>query len=155
MHVWAYVSVCKSIRAYTHMYFACLYQWTCVYSCSYHETVNNQVLLCIYTRIFDYMWSCDYFFFKTEEGWIKIDDIVKWLIFFYIAITIFFLLIQLLRFHKNSRRTRIICWGKENILLQKKKKKSFLFFLCMYMCKSIFHFFNVHFERDAKGIRLR
>ena len=56
--IYACVSLCEwlpSTCPNTHMYFACLYQWAYVYPCSYHETLNKQVLLSIYTCTFNYV----------------------------------------------------------------------------------------------------
>ena len=98
MHVWAYVRVCKSLSAITHMYFACFYQCAGVYPCIYHEPVNKQVLLSIYTHIgLCVILLYDFFFKKTKKK--QKSDKNRWHTvranLFYIAIAIFFLLIQL------------------------------------------------------------
>ena len=87
MHASAYVSVSKSICAYTHMYFACLYQCACVIFvdsliASYHETVNKavatslciciEIMMNIYTHIIiliiSYMFYDQVLFLKKKVG---------------------------------------------------------------------------------------
>ena len=93
MHVWSYVGVFKnyeSICEYTHMCFACLYQWACVDLCSYHDLwISKYFYAFIHAHLIVYViWIT----LTKYKGRIEIGDILQATVafynFFYFAITI-------------------------------------------------------------------